>query len=292
MSAPREVVQRSDSVELVLLPEAGGRIHRLRVDGVDVLRTPDDPARHRQDPWFWGAYPMAPWCNRAPAEPFKLAGRTVDLAANFPDGTAIHGLVATRAWAVRADSSLGITHDEVEAGWPWSFGVVAGASVRGRTVALDYELANRSDAPMPAGLGLHPWFATPVAVALPAGRVYGSNSGSPAEPSPVSGDLDLREGAVPATGLDGTWTRLERPAIDLAWSHLGLTARISVTTTARCVAVATPHDLGAIAVEPQTHGPDPFRRLAAGEPDAPAMLGPGESLRLGLRIAFGRTPAA
>ena len=158
MTAVEQIVLRGDGVELVVLPELGGRIHRLLVDGADLLRTPDDPATHRDDPFFWGAYLMAPWCNRAPAQPFDVAGRTVRLAPNFPDGSAIHGLVHARPWETRADGSLRIAVDEGEGGWPWAFEATATLGVDGRTVALDYELVNRSSAPMPAGIGLHPWF--------------------------------------------------------------------------------------------------------------------------------------
>ena len=37
-------------------PAMGAALHRLRVFGHDLLRTPDDPADHdRDDPFFWGA---------------------------------------------------------------------------------------------------------------------------------------------------------------------------------------------------------------------------------------------
>ena len=44
MSRPAELVLRSDELEVVILPELGGRIHRLRAFGTDLLRTPPDPA--------------------------------------------------------------------------------------------------------------------------------------------------------------------------------------------------------------------------------------------------------
>ena len=53
-----------------------------------------------------------------------------------------------------------------------------------------------------------------------------------------------------------------------------------------CVAVAAPEGLGAVAIEPQTHGPDGLRRVAQDEPDAPRLLDPGASMRFALRLAF------
>ena len=40
MIRPTELVLGSDELEVVLLPELGGRIHRLRAFGTDLLRTP------------------------------------------------------------------------------------------------------------------------------------------------------------------------------------------------------------------------------------------------------------
>jgi aldose 1-epimerase len=286
-----ELTLRSDELEVVILPQVGGRIHRIRAFGADLLRTPDDPATHGAEPFFWGAYVMAPWCNRAAPGPTEIAGRRVDLAPNFPDGTAIHGLVSSGSWVRHGGGQLAIRCDAVDA-WPWPFEVRQAASVAEATLELEYRLVNLDpDAPMPAGLGLHPWFRRPVEVRLPAERAYASNTESPTEPAPVAGDLELRTLAPPADGLDGTWTGLTDPVIELAWPETGIRATIEIATNAppgALVAVATPLGLEAIAVEPQTHGPDPFRRLAAGEPDPPALLPPGASLRLAIRLTVER----
>ena len=54
------------------------------------------------------------------------------------------------------------------------------------------------------------------------------------------------------------------------------------------MAVATPPDLDAIAVEPQTHAPDGLRRLLDGRADGLAWLPAGESLALDLEIRVRR----
>ena len=288
-----QLTLRTDQLEVVMLPQVGGRIHRIRAFGEDLLRTPDDPATHDAEPFFWGAYVMAPWCNRAAPGQREVAGRRVNLAPNFPDGTAIHGLVSSAPW-VGERAELAIRCDAVDA-WPWPFEVRQAASLAGATLELEYRLRNLdSEAPMPAGLGLHPWFRRPVAVRLPAERVYASNIQSPPEPAPVSGDLELRALAPPADGLDGTWAWLTEPQVELIWPDAGVRAVMEIATDSpdALVAVATPPGLDAIAVEPQTHGPDPLRRLAAGEPDAPVLLPPGATLRLGIRLTAGRVGGA
>lgn len=286
MTSPAELVLSSDALELVLLPERGGRIHRLRAFGIDLVRTPDDPATHAHDPFFWGAYPMAPWCNRVRPGPVRIAGRTVHLRPNFVDGSAIHGQVATRPWQLRADGTLGIEGGGGADGWPWRYEVVASAAVDGAALNLDYRLVNRSDGPMPGGIGLHPWFLRPVSLRIPAQAVYRANTGSTPEPEPVAGAHDLRDAGTPADNLDGTWTALAAPRIELAWPNAGIAAGIEVEAGRVLVAVATPAELDAVAVEPQTHGPDGIRRLANGEADPLTLVAPGDTLQLGLRFTF------
>ncbi|HEX2883062.1 MAG TPA: hypothetical protein VHQ42_00665 [Candidatus Limnocylindria bacterium] len=286
-----ELILRSDTLEVVLLPEVGGRLHAVRADGRDLLRTPDDADAHRRDPFFWGAYPMAPWCNRAAAGERVVAGERVRLAPNFPDGSAIHGLVSSAPWEVRdGGAELAIRSGGAGSGWPWPFEVTLRPSVDGARLELDYRLTNLADRPMPAGIGLHPWFRRPLEVRLPAALVYPTNTDSAAEPEPVAGELDMRGRRTPASDLDGSWTGLTEPRFDLAWPATGLMARVEARTDAGrpVVALASPGDVEAMAIEPQTHGPDPLRRLELGQPDAPLLLEPGGELRLVIGIAIGQ----
>lgn len=284
------LVLGGDDLEVVVLPEHGGRLHRIRAFGVDLLRTPVEEEVHGVDPFFWGAYVMAPWCNRIAPGPQDVAGRTVDLAANFPDGSAIHGLVATRAWQRGDDGTLRVVG--TGQGWPWSYEVTLRASVEGRTLTLDYGLTNGSFEPMPAGIGIHPWFRRPLELRIPAREVYPANSSSPPAPQPVDGMLDLRALGPAPPGLDVTYAAVEPPVIELAWPDEGIRASLGIVTAGGpLVAVATPPDIGAVAVEPQTHGPDGLRRLLEGERDALRMLEPGATLTLGLRLTVGRDDA-
>ena len=288
MSGAAELVLRSDTLEAVLLPELGGRLHRLRAFGTDLLRTPEDPARHADEPFFWGAYVMAPWCNRVQPGPTPVAGRTVDLPPTFDDGSAIHGQVSARPWQVGAGGSLHVTGGGKGDGWPWEYEVAVLATVDGPSLILDYRLTNRSDAPMPGGIGLHPWFRRPVRVRVGAAAVYPANANSTALPVPVSGGLDLRALHVPAALLDGTWVDPVPPAAELAWTEAGLLLRMDADAPRVYVAVATPESIDAIAVEPQSHGPDGMRRLLNGEPGALALVPPGEALRMTVRVTVER----
>lgn len=283
MTAPEELRLRSDDLEVVLLPELGGRLHRLRAFGHNLLRTPRDASAHRDEPFFWGAYVMAPWCNRVQPGPASVEGRTIDLAPNFDDGTAIHGQVSACPWDVTGEGELRVLGGEDGSGWPWAYEVVARASVDGMTLRLRYRLTNRSDGRMPAGIGLHPWFRQPVEVAISADRVYPANTDSQPTPEPAAGRFDLGERRALAPDLDGTWAGVRSP-VELAWPAAGVSARMDVDATHLLVAAASPAHIDAVAVEPQAHGPDGLRRLLRDEPDAPAVLEPGEALTLDIRL--------
>lgn len=291
LDVPTQLVLASDDLEVVVLPDVGARIHRLRAWGEDVLRTPPDPGTHAVDPWFWGAYVMAPWCNRIRPGPTDVLGRTVDVPANFPDGSAIHGQVSHRPWEVIGDGAFRVEGGGAPTGWPWRYEVTASVAVDGPTLSLRYLLRNLDDAPMPAGLGLHPWFRAPLELCVPGMAVYPVNTDSPPRPEPVAGRLDLRTPRVPETGLDATWVDLDEPALDLSWPERGMAARIRVAAPGidtLAVPVATP-EFHAVAVEPQTHGPDGLRRLLRGEPHALASLAPGRSVELALTVTVRHT---
>lgn len=282
-----QVTFSNGTIEVVVLPEVGARIHRLRAFGHDLLRTPADPAEHARDPFYWGAYVMAPWCNRIEAGEVRVGTSRIAVPSNFPDGSAIHGLVYARPWERRADGGLGVRCDGD--GWPWAYEVGLAVEVVDQAVRIDLALANTSDEPMPAGIGIHPWFLRPLLVAIRADAVHPSNTDTRPEPEPVHGPFDLRDVGEMADGLDATWTDLAEPPVELRWPELCIRATMRVTSPTRFVVAASLGGIDAIAVEPETHAPQGLRRLLNGEPGGLAMLEPGGVLRLGVELEFGRS---
>ncbi len=283
-----EVVRLGEgAVQVELLPEVGARLHRLRAYGHDLLRTPAAPELHAGDPFFWGAYVMAPWCNRIATDPVQVASRRVAVPANFPDGSAIHGQVYARPWTQAGIGSYAISAGGD--GWPWPYGVRMDLSVADAALRLVLTVTNRSDGPMPAGGGLHPWFLRPVEVAIDADLVYPSNTDSAPHPELVDRPLDLRRLGNLGPEIDATWTQLREPAIRLAWAHSGVSATMRTGGTASCVCAAGGGSVGAIAVEPQTHAPQGLRRLRNDEPGGLALIPPGASLTLEMNLTFARS---
>jgi aldose 1-epimerase len=283
-SPPDTVVLASSAIELTVLPQRGARLHRLRVHGHDLLRTPDGVQRYDDEPFFWGAFVMAPWCNRLAAQPTQFGGREVDLVANFRDGTAIHGQVYDRVWSVDGEGAFSITAGGN--GWPWPYRVGHRLTMpTERTVRIEQSLTNMSDEVMPGGLGLHPWFRRPVQVAVNGGAVHPTN-GERAPAEPVSGQLDLRQLSELPDGIDGAWTDLAEPAAELHWPQFDLRAVMRVEGAQRYVVVASPPEVDALAIEPQTHAAFGLGRLLGGERGGLALIKPREQMQLITELEF------
>jgi aldose 1-epimerase len=279
-------------LEVVVLPAVGARLHRLRAFGQDLLRTPADPAIHRREPFAWGAYVMAPWCNRIAAGRVEVEGRIVALTPNHVDGSVLHGQVSASEWQVEATGPTAVAC-RVSAGgdgWPWTYAVWQQVEVLGSTVRVRQRLTNTSPWPMPAGLGLHPWFRQPVEVAIRAAAVHPSNVDPEphSTPRPVDGPFDRRAGGPMPVGLDATWTTLDDPPVELAWPAAGLRATLRTSPPLDYIVAASLPGLDAVAVEPQTHAPQGLRRLLRGEPGGLAVLPPGGEISHAIRIEVER----
>lgn len=280
-------VVESDEVVATVLPDTGARLHALEVFGVNLLRTPPDPSLHIRDPLHWGAYHMAPWCNRIATGSVTGYARPVDLRPNFPGGYAIHGQLLRVPWTPMPDGALSVAGGGDR--WPWTYRASVRLAANGPTLRVDYRLENTSDAAMPGGIGLHPWFKRPLLVRVPARQVFPDNTVCDDLPQPVEGALDLRAATALPADIDATWTDLDTPAIELAWPQDRIAATMTIRARQAVVVGANPTRLDATAVEPQTHAPHGLERLQHRRPYAIDLIAPGETLTLGLAIAFRRT---
>ena len=140
-----------------MLPALGARLHSLRFAGHELLRTPAGPRSHAEDPFFWGAFVMAPWCNRIAPGPLVARRQSeVDLAPNFRDGTAIHGQVYARRMDGRPATPI-VRHRSVAArAGRGAIGSSRSSRIERQRLEIVQRLANLDDSPMPGGIGLHP----------------------------------------------------------------------------------------------------------------------------------------
>jgi aldose 1-epimerase len=242
---------RAGKLEVALAPEAGGRIARIRYDGVEWLV---DEQQGGAATIAWGCYPMVPWAGRIRHGRFNFDGRAYALPTNFGEH-AIHGVGFALPWqidSIAADSatlSLKLPEDDY-----WPFGGTATQAIHLTPHRLELRLAVQAGTqPMPAVLGWHPWFRKPDQLLFEPEAMY---------PRDEEGIARLPlESASP-----GPWDDcfINQKAITLVYAGQRLTLRAN--TDHWVVYDAAPN---ATCVEPQTGPPDGFnlspKRLAAGQ---------------------------
>lgn len=165
MSQPLRLQQ--GGAQASLLPHLGGAVGRFVIDGRDVLRpTPDDVA----DPLQTACFPLVPYANRIAGGRFTFAGEVHMLPPNHPVSPhPLHGLGWIRPWTAAEQTGCGAIltcSHAADENWPWNWTALQRFALSERALRISLELTNTSHKPMPAGLGLHPYFVRRPADAL------------------------------------------------------------------------------------------------------------------------------
>lgn len=263
---------------LELLPALGGAIGALRHDGRDVLRPTPPGAR---DPLETGCFPLVPYANRIAHGRFEFAGQGYQLPLNF--GThphCLHGLGWRAEWTVieaGADRAT-LTHGhDGGAGWPWAYRAEQRFLLTPDQMRVELTIANTGDAPMPAGIGLHPYFPCDAETDLSfaAERVWlADETMLPTEPAAaeVFGDWQATARVAGATLIDNAYDGWEGAAgIGQAWGGFAMRGEGASVLHLYC-----PPGMSFFCAEPVSHLPNAINRggmdvLAPGETRTMAM---------------------
>lgn len=217
------VTLRADGWSAVVAPAAGGRLFACRADIAgqtrDVIRPValDQPlgeaVKHA------GCYPLVPFSNRIEMGRFFHYGDEIQLTPH-PLGAphAIHGFGWTQSWQVVEQGERVVTlrfdHDAGE--WPWDFSAEQTFALAEDGLSVSLVVINRSERPMPCGLGFHPYFPRPPGTRLRARMVEHWVLGPDCIPvgrERALGRFPFDGHALLGTGLDdgfSGWTRLAR----------------------------------------------------------------------------------
>ena len=129
-----------------------------------LLRPAHQDAAHFND---LSSYSLAPWSNRIAGAMLAWCGKTQALQADWPDGTAIHGLVKDMPWHVRQRSPVSAvlalsSGDNPGLPYPWAFETEVVYRIDGGVLSAELSVKHiaggSSPDPMPAGLGFHPYW--------------------------------------------------------------------------------------------------------------------------------------
>lgn len=280
---------------LALRPELAAAISQLTWRGGDILRPAADRATHPLDT---GCFPLVPYANRIDRGAFAFANRDIALppTPGF-EPHALHGVGWMRAWSVlRAGASfvdLALTA-KATADWPWAWTASYGLRLGADGLEMMLSITNDDRAPMPAGLGLHPYFAIAPETVLtaPAARVWLNDANEiPERLAPASSVTDWSDGVVVSTA----------PFVDNAYAdwagiaqlkHTRHVVVVSASANAGWLQVYASGVGDFVCLEPVTHRPDAHN--APHDEDAGLVtLAPGQSLSMSMRItATERTPTA
>ncbi|MGB6242416.1 MAG: aldose epimerase [Castellaniella sp.] len=231
-----------------------------------------------------GLFPLSPFSNRIRNARLHWADREIRIQPLHGQAHALHGQAQRMAWdvldATASQATLSTRLLAGEDGWPWAWSLqqTIRLSADGQ---LDIELALRNDdtQPMPAGLGLHPYF-TASSVHTLAGKDWAHDQELALFPRPNRQTRWQRSDHTWTTFLSG-WPG----QADIIWSDgpgLTLQARGPLDhLVLHCNAGRY------LCVEPATHVCDAVNLAAAGIPGTGLQtLAPGETLTVGMTLSI------
>ncbi|WP_235562859.1 aldose 1-epimerase [Brevundimonas sp. Root1423] len=271
---------------MTLRPELGAAVTRLTWRGRDILRPAPDGATH---PLETGSFPLVPYANRIDRGAFVFHGRSVALppTPGF-EPHALHGVGWMQAWTVLqtgpASVDLGLAA-YATADWPWAWTASCRLDLEADGLRVALSITNDDAESMPAGLGLHPYFAIEpgTVLSVATGQVWlNDDTEIPMRLAPASTVMDWADGATVSAA----------PFVDNAyagWDGRALLrhARHDVTLTASAntgwMQVYAPGAGGFVCLEPVTHRPN-AHNAPSGEDTGLAVLAPGQTLSMSMQI--------
>lgn len=150
------------SLELDVLPAIGGSIARfdtLEPDGRQPLLRGTDS--DYTDVLESACFPLVPFANRIRGGQFQCGHQTIRLARNLPgDASPLHGQGWRAAWTVESlqDDQIELVYRHDADEWPWAYESRQRITLSPEGMSIELNCINQSAAPMPCGLGLHPYY--------------------------------------------------------------------------------------------------------------------------------------
>ena len=290
------ITLRADGAGLVLAPAAGGAVARywLERDGAtrEWLRPMPAEAVLDSDPYRSAAFPLVPYSNRIRAGRFAFRGRAVALPLNRPpERHAIHGHGWQAAWrtvhAGPAEARLEYRH--AASAWPWAYRATQHFTLTPTSLTVRLTLANESTAPMPAGLGWHPYFPRTQRTTITAevrSIWLTDDEMMPTALAPPSPSADPSRGvAVDSVALDNCFVGWNRRAV-IEWPERGASLVMTAEPPLDCLVVFTPPGRPFFCAEPVSHVTDAFNLANAGRADTGRqVLEPGATIETAITLA-------
>jgi aldose 1-epimerase len=281
-------------MRLGLAAQIGGAIAALSEqrggERLDWLRpaAPEDLARG--DPFAMGSFPLLPWCNRIRDGRARFGGREIALAAGHPARPsgkhALHGLGWLRPWQVAeagpARARLRLAF-EADGQWPWNFEASQLFELDPSGLRCTLALTNRDSAPMPAGIGHHPYFPHRPGTRLQAATAAMWRADAELMPVALEAGTEvarLREGVrLSELDLDNNFIGWQREA-RIAWPDVARTLVLAAEAPLDFFVLYAPRGGGHFCAEPGSQCTDAINLAGRRGPReiGGAVLAPGQTL--------------
>ncbi len=277
---------QAGALSCALAPELGGALLSLSLGDRPLLRPSPAGAT---DPLAMASFPLVPYANRIAQGRFTHDGELHQLPLNFGDHPhSIHGLGWQRAWQVAeasTDRARIVQHHAGMAGWPWPYAAEQIIALTPDMLSLTLRVTNSGDSAMPLGLGFHPYFAADAATRLcfNAKNLWLSSPDMLPERSAPADHFGDWTSARPVAGdrlIDNVYEGWDGTAHILHGDDMHLTLQAE---RADWLHLYRPPGASFFCVEPVTHRPD-----AINAPGGMALLEPGQSRSLAMRITVGK----
>ena len=290
MASEANLVLHAGRLRLELSPSIGGAISAFEwID--DQTSRPILRKCHRRLEKVLDAasFPLVPYVNRIRDGRFAFRGREVRLTPNMAgDPSPLHGQGWLNPWTVEeaSERSAVLTFQHEPGEWPWTYAARQEFALDQRGLSIRLSCRNKSDEPMPCGLGQHPYF--------PCGRETKLDTRVshvwtvdeqllPVEKVPAEGRYDLRKRLVCGQVLDngfGGWGGLAWMG-DPGWPY----ELVLSSASAGFFQLYSPPKGGIFVAEPVTHA---NAALNAPESEWPELgmrvLQPGQEMGLDMTI--------
>ena len=264
---PEGVPLRHGRFRATVAPTVGGALAGLWFDDLPVLRC--TPLAQLGSPRQGGSFALLPYSNRIGNGRLEWAGQTYFLEG--PPGDAphtIHGVGWRRPWQVQAVSAQAVTLTLEHAGdaaWPLAFAATQTLTLTETGLTLRLQAQNRHSAPVPMGLGWHPYFTKRAGAHL----TFQTQRQWWMQPD------RLPSHAVPHAGLSGPCADWQLDHCFDGWNGVAVLEdpqlRVTLQSDQDHLVVFTQPDLPFVAVEPVGHVNNALQLALAQQLPAPGM---------------------
>jgi aldose 1-epimerase len=265
---------RAGRLGLDLAPQAGGSMARFTVDGtIDLLRPTPVQALASGKGNESSCYPLVPFSGRIANGRVAFDDTAFELKPNWPGVRhPMHGDGWARPWTVahsdRHTAEIVYEHDGRE-GWPFRYRARQVYRLEGDALSVGMSLENLEARPVPAGLGLHPFFVRDAETRLSCRTQYAWLTDAEV--------LPVERIAVPARWDFSSLRRVDDVVVDsgfegwdgratIAWPRARLRLEMEATKRFRDLVIYIPPGQPFFCVEPVSHVPGAIgaTRLAPG----------------------------